>query len=90
VDTAAMADEIRSMGGAEFVDPLDIDDTLKGMGDIVESVYDVLNGWGLSLSETGVNPRYAEAAQEAAADMAGIADKLREVTSGGVMRGPGG
>ena len=90
MDTHAMADEIRSMGGAEFADPQDVHDTLSGMHELVQSMQDVLNGWGLSLAETGAHPAYAEAVQEAAGNMAGIADQLQGVTAGGVMRGPGG
>jgi hypothetical protein len=85
-----MADEIRTMGQAEFADPQDVHDTLTGMHEMVQAMQDVLNGWGLSLAETGVHPRYPEAAQEAAQRIAGVAETLEEVTSGGVMRGPGG
>jgi hypothetical protein len=89
-DTAAMADEIRSMGGREFEDPQDVHDTLAGMHEIVAACQETLAHWGQQLGETGVHPAYAEAAQEAAGSMAGIADQLEGVTSGGVMRGPGG
>lgn len=90
MDTHAMADEIRSMGSAEFADPQDVHDTLAGMHELVQSMQDVLNGWGLSLAETGVHPVYSETVQEAAGAMSGIADQLQSVLSGGVMRGPGG
>ena len=90
MDTHAMADEIRAMGGHEFADPQDVHDTLAGMHEMVQAVHDVLNGWGLSLAETGVHPAYSEAAQEAAQNIAGAADQLEGVTAGGVMRGPGG
>jgi hypothetical protein len=84
-----MADEIRSMGGAEFADPQDVHDTVSGAHEIVAALQEVLNGWGFTLSETGVHPRYAEAMQEAAGGMQGVAEQLEEITSGGVMRGPG-
>jgi hypothetical protein len=90
VDPHAMAEEIRSMGGHEFADPQDVHDTLTGMGELVEAMQDVLNGWGLALAETGVHSRYPEATQEAASQMAGIGETLREALSGGVMHGPGG
>lgn len=90
MDTHAMADQIREMGGAEFADPQDVHDTLAGMHELVQAMQDTLNGWGLSLAETGTHPVYAETVHEASSDMAGIADKLESVISGGVMRGPGG
>jgi hypothetical protein len=90
VDTHAMADEIRSMGRAEFSDPQDIHDTVSGGHEIVAALQEVLNGWGFTLAETGVHPAYAEAMQEAAVAMSGVADQLASITSGGVMRGPGG
>jgi hypothetical protein len=90
MDTHAMADDIRTMGGAEFADPQDIHDTVSGMHEIVGAIQEVLNGWGLTLAETGAHPAYAEAAQEAAGQMSGVSDQLKQITSGGVMRGPGG
>jgi hypothetical protein len=90
MDTHAMADEIRSMGRAEFSDPQDIHDTVAGGHEIVEALQEVLNGWGFTLAETGVHPAYAEAMQEAAVAMSGIADQLASITAGGVMHGPGG
>jgi hypothetical protein len=89
-DTAAMADEIRSMGGHEFADPDDVHSTLTGMHEIVAACQETLARWGEQLGETGVHPAYADAAREAASSMTGIADELEEVTSGGVMHGPGG
>jgi len=85
-----MADQIRELGGQEFADPQDVHDTLAGMHEIVAAAQDVLGHWSRTLAETGVHPAYAEAAHEAAAAMAGIADQLESVTAGGVMRGPGG
>lgn len=90
MDTAAQADQIREMGGHEFDDPQDVHDTLTGMHEIIAATEEVLRRWGESLQETGVHPKYAEAAAEAAAAMSGIAEELEAVTSGGVMRGPGG
>lgn len=90
MDTHAMADEIRSQGGRDFSDPQDVHDTLAGMHEIVRAQQEVLSDWAERLAETGVHPAYAEAAQEAASSMNGIADSLEQVTAGGVMRGPGG
>lgn len=89
-DTKAMADEIRSMGGREFSDPQDVHDTLAGMHELIAALEEVLRQWGDTLEETGVHPRYAEAAKEASAAMSGIAEELEAVTRGGVMQGPGG
>jgi len=90
MDTASQADQIREMGGHEFSDPQDVHDTLTGMHELVSALEEVLRRWGETLQETGTHPRYAEATSEAAAAMSGIAEELEAVTSGGVMRGPGG
>jgi hypothetical protein len=89
MDVASMADEIRSQGGRDFADPQDVHDTLTGAHQIIEAMQDMFVQMGERLGETGVHPRYAEAVQEAASGMNGIADQLEQVTSGGVMRGPG-
>jgi hypothetical protein len=90
MDTTAMADQIRELGGREFEDPQDVHDTVSGLHELIAALQDVLHGYGQALPETGVHPAYAEAVQEAAGNMAGIADSLESVTAGGVMRGPGG
>jgi hypothetical protein len=85
-----MAEQIRELGGREFHDPQDVHDSLTGLHELVGALQDVLHGYGERFDETGVHPRYGEAAREAAGGMAGIADSLEQVTAGGVMRGPGG
>lgn len=89
MDTAAMADEIRSQGAHDFSDPQDVHDTLADMHQLVEAMQDTLSQWAERLTETGVHQKYPEAVQEAANQMHGIADQLESVTAGGVMRGPG-
>ena len=90
MDTGAMADEIREQGNRDFADPQDVHDTLTGMHEIVRALQETLHGMSEKLAESGVHPRYAEAAEEASAGMTGIADELEAVTAGGVMQGPGG
>jgi hypothetical protein len=85
-----MADEIRSMGGGEFADPDDVHEYLVNVHDLIAALQDNLYSSGEQLAEMGVHPRYAEAVQEAGAAMGGIAEEVESVTSGGVMRGPGG
>jgi hypothetical protein len=89
-DTAAMADEIRSMGGSDFADPDDVHDYVANVHQLVEALQQNLAARADQLDETGVHPAYPEAVREAAAAMSGIADQLETITSGGVMRGPGG
>jgi hypothetical protein len=89
-DTAAMADEIRSMGGSDFADPQDVHDYLSNVHQLVEAMQENLAARADQLDETGVHPAYPAAVREAAGAMSGIADELESVTSGGVMRGPGG
>jgi hypothetical protein len=88
-DTRAIADQIRVHGGHQFTDAQDIHDSLTGMHELVSAAEDVLAGWWQSLAGTGLHPAYAEAMRKAAGHIAGIADQLEGVTSGGVMRGPG-
>ena len=89
MDTKAQADQIREMASHEFADPQDVHDTLTGMHELVSAMQEVLSQWGETLAETGVHPRYAGAAHEAAGSMQGISEQLEQVTAGGVMRGPG-
>jgi hypothetical protein len=90
VDTGAVADQIREMRARDFADPQDVHDSLSGLHELVRALQEVLHDYGERFDETGVHPRYGEATREAAAGMNGIADQLEGVTSGGVMRGPGG
>ncbi|HXJ27624.1 MAG TPA: hypothetical protein VNH17_18055 [Streptosporangiaceae bacterium] len=89
-DTAAMADEIRSLGGSEFADPQDVHEYLQNVHQMVEALQENLAAKADQMAEMGVHQAYPEAVQEAASGMAGIADQLHSVTAGGVMRGPGG
>lgn len=89
MDTGAMADQIRELGGSDFADPQDVHDTIAGVHELVGALQETLAGIGERLGETGAHPAYSEAVQEAAGAMSGIADELQGVTSGGVMRGPG-
>lgn len=89
-DTAAMADEIRGMGGGELADPEDVHNYLQNVHELIAALQDNLTAKAEELSEMGVHPRYPETIAEAAAAMSGIADEVEAVVSGGVMRGPGG
>ena len=90
MDTQAMAEQIREQGSQDFADPEDVHNTLTGLHEIVGALQETLQQISEQLSETGVHPAYVDATESAAAAMTGIADELQGVTSGGVMRGPGG
>ena len=84
------AEQIRELAGQDFHDPQHVHDTLTELHEIVRATQETLAQLGENFAETGVHPRYAEAAHEASGQMQGIADELESVTAGGVMQGPGG
>lgn len=88
-DVREMADQIREIGGQEFRDPQHVHDSLVEMHEIVRATQETLHQMAEKFRETGVHPRYPEAAEETASGMAGLADELESVTAGGVMQGPG-
>lgn len=85
----SIADSIEQEGGKDFDDPQDVHDSLTGAHEAVRAMQTMLQQWSEKLAESGVHPRYAEAATEAAQALSGVADELEQVTSGGVMQGPG-
>jgi hypothetical protein len=87
--TSAMANRIREMAGQDLTDPQDVHDSLTGMHELIAALHENLDRWGGQLESSGMHPAYAAALQRAAGSMAGVADRLAEVTAGGVMHGPG-
>ena len=83
------AEQIREQAGQDFRDPQHVHDTLTEMHEIVRATQETLAQLAEKFAETGVHPRYSEAAAEAASGMQGISDELEGVTKGGVMQGPG-
>jgi hypothetical protein len=83
---AGLIEDLRKAAAREWDDPDQLDADLRGMGSLAARLYEDAS----ALEETGVHPKYPEVMQEAAADMAAIAEQLESVTSGGIMTGPPG
>jgi hypothetical protein len=77
--------ELLRKAATDWSDPNQLDADLRGMHGVVESLASRLLDIASRLEETGVHSKYPEAAKEAAAGLAAIADELGAVTGGGVM-----
>lgn len=85
MDVRGMADEIRETAAAEFATPNHVHDVLTSMHEVVGATQGALAGIGHQVdSQPGVRREYGEAAREAAASMAGVADGLEQVTGPGI------
>ena len=89
-DVKAIADSIEELGGWDAEDPQQLHETLTNLHRVVESTQSALQRIGDKLDETGVRELYADAVREAAGGLGGIADELKSVIGGGVLRGHGG
>ena len=85
-DVSSIADAIEELGGWDAEDPEQIHDTLTSLHRVIGSAQSALQRIGDKLPETGVKDSYAEAVNEAAAALGGIADQLESVIGGGVVQ----
>jgi hypothetical protein len=85
-----VAQDIRSMGGKEFVDSDDVHNTLIDLHQIVDGTQEAMYQLGHKISELpGVVPEYSQAAFEAASSLQGIAENLQSRVGQGVTgQGP--
>ena len=89
-----MADQIREAGGQEFVSPNNVHDVLTSMHEVIEATQGALSDIGRQVDDQpGIIKDYGEAAHEAAGNMSGAADALKEVVGPGITgahaTGPG-
>lgn len=85
-DVQSIADAIEELGGWDAEDPDQIHTTLTNLHRVIGSTQSALQRIGDKLPETGVKDSYAEAVNEAAAALGGIADQLESVIGGGVVQ----
>lgn len=85
-DVHSAADEIRGMI-QNWIDANDLDETLEHAHEFPRAVQDSFSHYAEQLREnTNLDRRIADAFDEAASAMAGIADQLHEQTTFGVQQ----
>jgi hypothetical protein len=85
-DVHAVADEIRGMIHS-WIDANDLDETVEHAHELPRAVQEEFAAFAEQLREsTNLDPRIADAFEEAASSMAGTADQLHEQTTFGVQQ----
>jgi hypothetical protein len=86
-DIQQQAEQIREMGAMEFHDSNHAHDTLVNLADIIAATQETIQQIGEKIREApGITNDYAEAADEAAGQMSGIADQLQEQVGQGIVQ----
>lgn len=85
-DVRAVAEGIEELGGWDAEDPEQLHTTLTDLHRVVEATQAAYQRIADKLPETGVRTEYAEAVADAAGSLGGVADQLRSIIGGGVLR----
>ena len=86
-DMQSMADQIREIGLSDFADSNDAHENLVNLSKIVEATQETLSSMAEKIREApGITNDYAEAAEEAAGSLSGVADELHGKVGLGIVR----
>ena len=81
------AEQIREMAASDFHDSNHAHDVLVELSDIIAAAEETVRAVGEKVREApGITNDYAEAADEAAGSLSGIADQLHERIGEGIVR----
>ena len=87
MDPLAVADQVREMGTTEFHDSNHAHEVLVNLHEIIEAAQETLHNVAEQVREApGITDDYAEAADEAASSLSGVADELQGKIGGGIVQ----